>query len=271
MSSVSPAAISLRGYNVWIGQRQILFDLAFDVNENEVTAIIGQSGSGKSVLLKSLVGLLQEEIGELRRVRRAGEILYRGHDISSLSGHNMEYMRSRVVYVSQRPVLFAGSIIDNLVIPLRYWRPSILKSERDDLIEVALRSVRLFNEIEGRALDDAKSLSAGQIQRLCIARAMVLQPDVLLLDEPTANIDPIGAAALEELVGDLREKVTMLVVTHNMQQAARISQRTMHMFLGKLIEYDDTDQTLQRSTGKHDPKTISRGDLAEDAMKNQGD
>ncbi|MGR5063688.1 phosphate ABC transporter ATP-binding protein PstB [Photobacterium sp. DNB22_13_2] len=202
---------------------------------NRVTALIGPSGCGKSTLLRTM-----NRIYDLYGLQRAeGEILLDGEDI--LGNVDLNELRSKVGMVFQKPTPFPMSIYDNMKFGLK-MKGSLSKEEIDTRIEKALRRAHLWEEVKGKMHADASGLSGGQQQRLCIARTIALQPEVILMDEPTSALDPIATAAIEELITELREKYTIVIVTHNMQQAMRISDYTGFMYLGELTEFGKTDQ-----------------------------
>ena len=202
---------------------------------NRVTALIGPSGCGKSTLLRTM-----NRIYDLYGSQRAeGEILLDGEDI--LGNVDLNELRSKVGMVFQKPTPFPMSIYDNMKFGLK-MKGGLSKEEMDTRIEKALRRAHLWEEVKDKMHADASGLSGGQQQRLCIARTIALQPEVILMDEPTSALDPIATAAIEELITELREKYTIVIVTHNMQQAMRISDYTGFMYLGKLVEFGKTDQ-----------------------------
>jgi phosphate transport system ATP-binding protein len=228
--------IEIRGLDFFYGKAQALKDVSLDVPAHAVTAIIGPSGCGKSTLLRSL-----NRIYEIYPDQRAeGELLIDGSDVLD-SRFPLSELRRRVGMVFQKPTPFATSIRNNVTFALAYYE-RLSKAQMADRVEDALRQAALWDEVKDKLGASALSLSGGQQQRLCIARTLAVKPDVILLDEPTSALDPISTARIEELIHDLRERFTIVIVTHNMQQAARVSQRTAFFHLGELIEVGDTAQ-----------------------------
>jgi len=219
----------------------------------KVTAMIGPSGCGKSTLLRSLNRIHDLYPGN----KYEGEILLK--DLESGKMENiLEYkkenelikLRQRVGMIFQKPTPFPMSIYDNIAYGLRLMGKKN-KAELDEKVEEALKGAALWNEVKDRLKDDARGLSGGQQQRLCIARAIAVEPEVLLMDEPTSALDPISTLAIEELVTKLKDKVTIVIVTHNMQQASRVSDFTAYMYLGELIEFGPTEQIFLNPKEKH--------------------
>ena len=232
----APAKIEVRDLEFFYGKSQALKDVSLDVPAHAVTAIIGPSGCGKSTLLRTL-----NRIYEIYPDQHAeGEILIDGQDILDRR-FPLSELRRRVGMVFQKPTPFATSIRNNVAFALSYYE-RLSKSEMSDRIEDALRQAALWDEVKDKLGASALSLSGGQQQRLCIARTLAVRPDVILLDEPTSALDPISTARIEELIHELRQRFTIVIVTHNMQQAARVSQRTAFFHLGELIEVGDTAQ-----------------------------
>jgi phosphate transport system ATP-binding protein len=228
------AALDIRDFNLWYGRSQALHDINMEIQKGEVTALIGPSGCGKSTLLRCL-NRMNDLIDELRV---SGEIKVDDFDIYG-PGVDVIALRKRMGMVFQKPNPFAMSIYDNVVYPLRVdgiTKRSIL----DETCERALRSAALWDEVKDRLKESALGMSGGQQQRLCIARGIASDPEVLLMDEPCSALDPIATAKIEELIHQLRGHYTIVIVTHNMQQAARVSDNTGFMYLGRLIEYGDT-------------------------------
>jgi phosphate transport system ATP-binding protein len=227
-------AVDVRDFSFAYGTRQVLRNLTFGIERKAVTAIIGPSGCGKSTFLRSINRLNDLIPG----VRHTGDILVEGTSVFS-HGTDLVALRQRVGMVFQRPNPFPKSIFDNVA-----YGPALnrLVAKRDlpDLVERCLRQAALWDEVKDRLRESATSLSGGQQQRLCIARAIATRPPVLLLDEPTASLDPISTQKVEELVYELRREMTVVVVTHNMQQAARVSDRTAFMLAGELVEVAPT-------------------------------
>ena len=232
----SPAKVDVRGLDFFYGKSQALKGIDLSVPANAVTAIIGASGCGKSTLLRTI-----NRIFELYPDQRAqGEILIDGCNVLERN-YSLSELRRCVGMVFQKPTPFATTIRKNVAFALSYYE-RLSKSELSDRIEDALRQAALWDEVKDKLDASALSLSGGQQQRLCIARTLAVQPEVILLDEPTSALDPISTAKIEELVDELRRRFTIVIVTHNMQQAARVSQRTAFFHLGELIEVGDTSQ-----------------------------
>jgi phosphate transport system ATP-binding protein len=238
-AAVTPQAqpkISARHVNLWYGEKQALFDLSLDITEREVTALIGPSGCGKSTFLRCLNRM--NDVIDICRVE--GEIQLDGEDIYDRR-LDVVHLRARVGMVFQKPNPFPKSIYDNVAYGPRIHGLARSKSELDEIVETSLRGAGLWKEVHDRLPQPGTGLSGGQQQRLCIARAIAVSPEVILMDEPCSALDPIATAHVEELIDELREQFTIVIVTHNMQQAARVSQRTAFFHLGKLIEHNDTD------------------------------
>jgi phosphate transport system ATP-binding protein len=231
-----PFKIQVRGLDFFYGTTRALHSVDLDVQPNAVTAIIGPSGCGKSTLLRTI-----NRIYELYPDQRAdGEILIDGRNV--LDGrYPLSTLRRSVGMVFQKATPFATSIRKNVGFALAYYE-RVPKSELADRVENALRQAALWDEVKDKLDASALSLSGGQQQRLCIARTLAVQPDIILLDEPTSALDPISTAKIEELIHELRDRFTIVIVTHNMQQAARVSQRTAFFHLGELVEVGDTSQ-----------------------------
>jgi phosphate transport system ATP-binding protein len=234
--AVAVPKISARNVNLWYGDKQALFDVSLDIAEREVTALIGPSGCGKSTFLRCLNRM--NDVIDICRVE--GEIRLDGEDVYD-RGIDVVHLRARVGMVFQKPNPFPKSIYDNVAYGPRIHGLARSKSELDEIVETSLRGAGLWKEVQDRLDQPGTSLSGGQQQRLCIARAIAVSPEVILMDEPCSALDPIATAHVEELIDELREHFTIAIVTHNMQQAARVSQRTAFFHLGKLIEYNDTD------------------------------
>jgi phosphate transport system ATP-binding protein len=241
--------ISVRKLNALFGQNRAVREVSIDFPDSQVTAIIGPSGCGKSTLLRCLNRM--HETVPLTSVN--GEVLLDGQNLYA-RGVNPIEVRRHIGMVFQRPTPFPTmSIRDNVAAGLRAFsrdRPS--RKREEGIVEESLRKAGLWDEVRDRLNESATALSGGQQQRLCIARAMATQPSVILLDEPTASLDPLSTQKIEELVHQLRGTVTVIIVTHNMQQAARVSDRTAFMLLGELVE---TAPTSEMFTTPHDPRT----------------
>jgi phosphate transport system ATP-binding protein len=234
--SDAPPKIEVRDLDFFYGKSQALKAVSLDVPAHAVTAIIGPSGCGKSTLLRTL-----NRIYEIYPDQHSeGRILIEGQDVLDRR-FPLSELRRRVGMVFQKPTPFATSIRNNVAFALSYYE-RLSKSQMADRIEEALRQAALWDEVKDKLGASALSLSGGQQQRLCIARTLAVRPDVILLDEPTSALDPISTARIEELIHDLRSQFTIVIVTHNMQQAARVSQRTAFFHLGELIEVGDTAQ-----------------------------
>lgn len=246
-------ALNIEKFCLWYGASQALFDVSLQVEAGMVTALIGPSGCGKSTLLRSLNRMndLIDNLSVRGRVELEGQDIYAtGTDVISL--------RKRMGMVFQKPNPFPMSIFENVIYPLRVDGVRD-KALLEETVERSLRGAALWNEVKDRLQESALGLSGGQQQRLCIARAIAGDPEVLLMDEPCSALDPIATAKVEELIDELRGQYTIVIVTHNMQQAARVSQNTAFMYLGRLIEYGDTKKmftdpmskkTLEYVTGR---------------------
>ncbi|HZD26365.1 MAG TPA: phosphate ABC transporter ATP-binding protein PstB [Alphaproteobacteria bacterium] len=230
------AKLSVRGLNFFYGEQQALHDVSLDFADCSVTAIIGPSGCGKSTLLRTL-----NRIYALYPHQRAeGEVLLDGENILAPK-HDLLALRTRIGMVFQRPTPFPLSIFDNVAFSLRLHH-KMSRQQIAERVESALRKVALWDEVKDKLRADGGSLSGGQQQRLCIARSIVLNPEVLLLDEPASALDPISTMRIEELIAELRQDYTIVIVTHNLQQAARCSDTTAFMLNGQLVEVDVTDR-----------------------------
>jgi phosphate transport system ATP-binding protein len=233
-------ALDIRDFNLWYGKSQALYDVSLGVQKGMVTALIGPSGCGKSTLLRSL-NRMNDLIDDLRI---EGDVSVGGFNLYG-PGVDVIALRKRMGMVFQKPNPFAMSIYDNVIYPLRVdgvTKRSIL----DETCERALRSSALWDEVKDRLKESALGLSGGQQQRLCIARGIASDPEVLLMDEPCSALDPIATAKIEDLIDSLKGHYTIVIVTHNMQQAARVSDNTAFMYLGRLIEYGDTETIFTR-------------------------
>ncbi len=241
--------IKMRGkdVSVFYGAKQALYDVNLNVRENAVTALIGPSGCGKSTFLRSLNRMNDTIEG----CRVTGEITLDGEDVYDPSIDVVE-LRARVGMVFQKPNPFPKSIYENIVYGPRIHGLVRNKADMDEVVEKSLLRAGLFNEVKDRLHEPGTGLSGGQQQRLCIARAIAVSPEVILMDEPCSALDPIATATVEELIHELRENYTIVIVTHSMQQAARVSQRTAMFHLGVLVEEGDTDKIF---TNPDDPRT----------------
>ena len=229
---------------LWYGQSQALKDVNINIPEKSVTALIGPSGCGKSTFLKTLNRMNDLIPG----VRVTGEVCYQGQDIFA-SSVDVNQLRKEIGMVFQKPNPFPMSIYDNIAYgPRTHGVRS--KVKLDDIVEQALRRAAIWDEVKDRLKKSALGLSGGQQQRLCIARALAVEPQVLLMDEPTSALDPISTSRIEELAIELKDRYTIVIVTHNMQQAARISDRTVFFLLGELVECGDTEQIFAQPRDK---------------------
>ncbi|MFF2595526.1 phosphate ABC transporter ATP-binding protein PstB [Priestia megaterium] len=233
-----------KGLNLWYGNTHALKNIDLDIHANEVTAIIGPSGCGKSTYIKTLNRMV--EMTPI--VRTSGEIEYRGKNIFDKSYH-VEELRTQVGMVFQKPNPFPKSIYDNIA-----YGPRIHgvrnKKKLDEIVEKSLRGAAIWDEVKDRLNQNANGLSGGQQQRICIARCLAIEPDVILMDEPTSALDPISTLKVEELVQELKKDFSIIIVTHNMQQAARISDKTAFFLNGEVIEYAETDKIFSMPSDK---------------------
>jgi phosphate transport system ATP-binding protein len=229
-------ALEVRNLNFFYGSFQGLKDINLDIEEGKVTAFIGPSGCGKSTLLRTLNRMYDLYPGQ----RAEGEINFYGQNILE-SGQDLNLLRSRIGMVFQKPTPFPMSIYENIAFGVRLYE-RLSRSEMDERVEWALNKAALWNEAKDKLNQSGLSLSGGQQQRLCIARGVAVKPSVILLDEPTSALDPISTGKIEELINELKHEYTIAIVTHNMQQAARVSDYTAYMYLGSLIEYGKTDE-----------------------------
>ncbi len=224
----------IRNLDLWYGDFQALKNINLNIPANKITAFIGPSGCGKSTLLKSLNRM--NDLIEGCKIK--GQVLLDNEDIYGNMDINL--LRKRVGMVYQKPNPFPMSIYDNIAFgPRTHGIRS--KVKLDDIVEKSLRDAAIWDEVKDRLKKNALGMSGGQQQRLCIARALAVQPEVLLMDEPTSALDPISTSKIEELAGQLKNSYTIIIVTHNMQQAARISDKTAFFLLGEIVEYEDTD------------------------------
>jgi phosphate transport system ATP-binding protein len=238
--------ISIRNLSFYYGEARALKNITLPLRENKVTAFIGPSGCGKSTLLRVL-----NRMYDLYPNQRAeGEVLFDGEDILSPK-QDINLLRARVGMVFQKPTPFPMSIYENIAFGIRLYE-KLSKSALDGRVETALRRAALWDEVKDNLGANGLSLSGGQQQRLCIARTVAIKPEVILLDEPCSALDPISTAKIEELIDELTADYTIVIVTHNMQQAARVSDFTAFMYLGELIEFDTTSKMF---TAPHDRRT----------------
>lgn len=236
--------ISFRNYNFFYGPTQVLFDVNLDIPERQVTALIGPSGCGKSTLLRNINRMNDLVDG----IRHEGELLIDG---TSAYDPTVEVisLRKRIGMVFQKSNPFAKSIYENVVYGLRVAGRK-KKSSLDEAVETSLRRAALWDEVKDRLGESAFGLSGGQMQRLCIARAIANNPEIILMDEPCSALDPVATGKIEDLIHDLKKEYTIVIVTHNMQQAARVSDQTAFFYLGKLIEYDETEKIFMNPAQK---------------------
>ena len=233
-------AVEARQFSFWYGEKQALFEIDLTIPAKAITAFIGPSGCGKSTFLRS-INRMNETIPD---VRHEGTMLLSGEDIYA-RGTDVVELRARVGMVFQRSNPFPRSIYDNVAYGPRINR-SMAKRELDPLVELSLRRAALWDEVKDRLRTSALGLSGGQQQRLCIARALANEPDVLLLDEPASALDPVATQRIEELLFELKNELSIVIVTHNLQQAGRLSDVTAFFYLGRLVEMDQTSAMFTR-------------------------
>ena len=236
--------VTVKDMCLWYGAHQALKDINIDIPEKSITALIGPSGCGKSTFLKTLNRMNDLIPG----VKITGDIRYKDTDIFD-SSVNVNELRREVGMVFQKPNPFPMSIYDNIAYGPRTHGIKN-KAKLDDIVERSLKDAAIWDEVKDRLKKNALGLSGGQQQRLCIARAIAVKPEVLLMDEPTSALDPISTLKIEELALELKKKYTIIIVTHNMQQAVRISDKTAFFLLGELVEYDDTEKLFSEPKDK---------------------
>lgn len=236
--------ITVEGLDLWYGSTQALHHVSMDIPEKSITALIGPSGCGKSTFLKTLDRMNDLVPG----VRIEGTVRYDGKDIFA-ADVDVNELRRQVGMVFQKPNPFPMNIYDNVAYGPRTHGVRN-RAKLDEIVEQSLRSAAIWDEVKDRLKKNALGLSGGQQQRLCIARALAVEPRVLLMDEPTSALDPISTSKIEELAMELKKRYTIVIVTHNMQQALRISDRTAFFLLGELIEYDDTEKMFSTPSQK---------------------
>ncbi|MCU0605944.1 MAG: phosphate ABC transporter ATP-binding protein PstB [Candidatus Edwardsbacteria bacterium] len=245
MAGSTADRIDITGFNLYYHATRALEDITLAIPEREVTAIIGPSGCGKSTLLRA-INRMNDLIDGVRTdggLRLDGEDIYqRGIDVVEL--------RRKVGMVFQRPNPFPKSIYENVAFGVRMGGNGLLKTRLDEVVERSLKEAAIWDEVRDRLQRSAMELSGGQQQRVCIARALAVEPEVILMDEPASALDPLATAKIEELIFRLKEKYTIVIVTHNMQQAARVSDRTAFLMLGRLIEYDKTSKIFTSPSNK---------------------
>ncbi len=243
--------ITVNDMCLWYGNVQALYHISMEIPDKAITALIGPSGCGKSTFLKSLNRMNDLIPG----VRITGKICYNGQDIFS-PGVDVNTLRREIGMVFQKPNPFPMSIYDNIAYgPRTHGITSRIRL--DDIVERSLRDAAIWDEVKDRLKKNALGLSGGQQQRLCIARALAVEPDVLLMDEPTSALDPISTSKIEELAISLKERYTIIIVTHNMQQAVRISDKTAFFLLGEMIEFDDTEKMFSMPSDKRTEEYIT--------------
>jgi phosphate transport system ATP-binding protein len=243
-NAVSAPKMSVRNLDFHYGAFRALNNVSLDIAEREVTAFIGPSGCGKSTLLRTL-----NRMYSLYPNQRAdGEILLNGANILE-AGTDLNLLRAKVGMVFQKPTPFPMSIYDNIAFGVRLYE-RLSPRQMDERVEWALTKAAMWDEAKDKLRQSGMALSGGQQQRLCIARAVSVRPEVVLLDEPTSALDPISTARIEELISELKTDYTIAIVTHNMQQAARVSDKTAYMYLGELVEFGSTDQIFLKPARK---------------------
>lgn len=236
--------VTVKDLNLWYSENKALNDINIDIEENCITALIGPSGCGKSTFLKTLNRMNDLVNG----VKITGSVLYRGKDIYAPKT-DLSELRKHIGMVFQKPNPFPMSIYDNIAYGPRTHGIKN-KAKLDDIVERSLKGAAIWDEVKDRLKKSALGLSGGQQQRLCIARALAVEPDILLMDEPTSALDPISTSKIEELAMELKEKYTIVIVTHNMQQAVRISDNTAFFLMGDLIEYGNTEKMFEQPRDK---------------------
>ena len=236
--------MTVEGLDLWYGDHQALHDISLNIPEKSITALIGPSGCGKSTFLKTLNRMNDLIPG----VKITGDVRYRDQDIFA-PGTDVNELRREIGMVFQKPNPFPMSIYDNIAYGPRTHGIKN-RARLDEIVEKSLRGAAIWDEVKDRLKKNALGLSGGQQQRLCIARALAVEPEVLLMDEPTSALDPISTSKIEELAMQLKEQYTIVIVTHNMQQAVRISDRTAFFLLGELVECGDTQQLFSQPQDK---------------------
>jgi len=235
---LSKNVLEIRNLNFYYGSFHSLKNINLDIQENSITAFIGPSGCGKSTLLRTLNRMYDLYPGQ----RAEGQIMFNGKNILDPK-QDLNLLRARIGMVFQKPTPFPMSIYDNIAFGVRLYE-DLSRSEMDERVEWALQKAAIWTEVKDKLGQSGLSLSGGQQQRLCIARGIAVKPAILLLDEPTSALDPISTGKVEELVSTLKSEYTVVIVTHNMQQAARVSDYTAYMYLGDLVEFGDTEQVF---------------------------
>jgi phosphate transport system ATP-binding protein len=247
-AAIDPSAllpkVSIKELNFYYGASRALKNISLSLYANKVTAFIGPSGCGKSTLLR----ILNRMYDLYPNQRAEGEVLFDGEDILS-ANQDVNLLRARIGMVFQKPTPFPMSIYENIAFGIRLYE-RLPKSELDGRVETSLRRAALWDEVKDKLAANGQSLSGGQQQRLCIARTVSVKPEVILFDEPCSALDPISTAKIEELIDELKEDYTIVIVTHNMQQAARVSDFTAFMYLGELIEFAATRHIFTNPTDR---------------------
>ena len=233
--ATAPVKLAARGLDFWYGDFRAVKDIHLDIPDKRVTALIGPSGCGKSTLLR----VFNRIYALYPKQRATGEVLLEGDNVLDPK-YPINRLRSKIGMVFQKPVPFPMTIHENVAYGIRHHE-RLSKADMDERVEAALRQAALWDEVKDKLGQNALGLSGGQQQRLCIARAVALRPEVLLLDEPTSALDPISTSRIEQLIEELKRDYTILIVTHNMQQAARVSDYTAFMYLGDLVEHGSTE------------------------------
>jgi phosphate transport system ATP-binding protein len=232
--------LDVRGLNFYYGRFHALKNIGLEIPEKRVTAFIGPSGCGKSTLLRTFNRMFELYPGQ----RAEGQVMMGGENILT-SSQDVSLIRARIGMVFQKPTPFPMSIYDNIAFGVRLFE-KLSRARMDERVEWALTKAALWQEVNDKLDQTGTSLSGGQQQRLCIARAIAVRPEVLLLDEPCSALDPISTARIEELITELKRDYTVVIVTHNMQQAARVSDYTAYMYLGELVEFAETEQLFMK-------------------------
>ena len=240
-----------KNFNLWYGDNHALQDINLTFHENDINAIIGPSGCGKSTFVKSMNRMTEL----VPIVRTEGSIDFRGDDIFT-SGMSVEELRTRVGIVFQKPNPFPKSIYDNVAYGPRVHGIK-KKSILDEVVEKSLRGASIWDEVKDRLNDNAYGLSGGQQQRICIARTLAVEPEVILMDEPTSALDPISTTKIEDLMQEIKKDYSIIIVTHNMQQAARVSDRTSFFYQGYVVESDDTKVIFENPSDKRTEDYVS--------------
>ena len=246
-----PPKLAVRNLNFLYGDSQALKNISLDIPEKQVSAIIGPSGCGKSTLLR----VFNRIYAIYPNQRAIGEVLLDGDNILD-TGYPVHKLRSKIGMVFQKPVPFPMTIFENIAWGIRHHE-KLAKPEMEARVEQALRRAALWDEVKGKLKRSALGLSGGQQQRLCIARSIALKPEVMLLDEPTSALDPIATGRIEQLIEELKHDYTIVIVTHNMQQAARVSDRTAFMYMGELVEFDETEKIFTKPAKRQTEDYIS--------------